>query len=116
MGKISHGPINTVLKLSGISKFITNQVTLRTLIKKDRPAFMKKLHTLAKKEAGDHKRDSLKIMTEKLQDKDVNWLVSKYSGLELFSIMKGQEDKVTGGMLSYASSQSDLSAPFLKIL
>lgn len=116
MGKMSHGPINTVLKLVGIPKFITNQVTLRTLIKKNRPAFMKKLHALAKKEAGDHKRDSLKIMTEKLQDKDVNWLVSKYCGLELFSIMKGEEDKVTGGMLSYASSQSDLSAPFLKLM
>ena len=72
-------------------------------------------HALAKKEAGDHKRDSLKIMTEKLQDKDVNWLVSKYCGLELFDIMRGQEDKVTGSMLSYASSQSDLSAPFLKL-
>ena len=116
MGKMSHGPINTVLKLVGIPKFITNQVTLRTLIKKDRPAFMKKLHTLAKKEAGDHKRDSLKIMTEKLQDKDVNWLVSKYCGLELFDIMRGQEDKVTGSLLSYASSQSDLSAPFLKLM
>ena len=75
---------------------------------------MKSLYRLAKAErVADVK--SVDTMSKKLEGKDVNWLVSKYCGLELFNIMRGKEDKVTGGILSYASSQSDLSAPFLKL-
>ena len=119
MGKISHGSINSVLKMIGIRDQITNQVQLRTMIKKRRSAFMKSLYRLARAEriAGV---TSVDTMSKKLEDKDVNWLVSKYCGLELFDIMRSsdskKEDKVTGGILSYASSQSDLSAPFLKLM
>ena len=115
MGKISHGSINSVLKMIGIREQITNQVQLRTMIKKKRDTFMKSLYRLAKAErVADVK--SVDTMSKKLEGKDVNWLVSKYCGLELFDIMRGKEDKVTGGILSYASSQSDLSAPFLKLM
>tara|TARA_Y100001963_G_scaffold89602_1_gene123687 strand:+ start:759 stop:2096 length:1338 start_codon:yes stop_codon:yes gene_type:complete len=119
MGKISHGSINSVLKMIGIKEQITNQVQLRTMIKKKRDTFMKSLYRLAKAEKiADVK--SVDSMSKKLEGKDVNWLLSKYCGLELFNIMRSRsgkkEDKVTGGILSYASSQSDLSAPFLKLM
>ena len=115
MGKISHGSINSVLKMIGITDQITNQVQLRIMIKKRRSAFMKSLYRLANGESvADVK--NVDTMSKKLEGKDVNWLVSKYCGLELFKIMKSKEDLVTGGILSYASSQSDLSAPFLKLM
>ena len=71
MGKISHGSINSVLKMIGIREQITNQVQLRTMIKKKRDTFMKSLYRLAKAErVADVK--SVDTMSKKLEGKDVN--------------------------------------------
>jgi len=65
--------------------------------------------------------DSKKLSYDEFKDQvDANgkpWLFSKYIGLELIDIVTDaneQDDFITSS-IQYASSQSELSAPFIKV-
>jgi len=125
LGKIGRGSINAVLKKPSVKiglknpKVIPDEAPLLKEIEKDRGAFIKKLYKLAsnQKIAGDKKvRENEVAFIKKLKGKNNFWLKSKYLGLLLFKIIQGKESLVTQSLITYASSQDDLSSAHLKLM
>ena len=127
LGKIGRGSINTVLKKPTVKKAlgtrhetIPDEAKLLKEIQKDRKTFIiKKLYPLASnsKIAGDKKvREKEDAFVKKLLGKSDFWLKSKYLGLFLFKVIQGKESLVTQSLITYASSQDDLSSAHLKLM
>ena len=127
LGKIGRGSINAVLKKPTVKKalgtsyeLIPDEAKLLKEIEKDRGTFIRqKLYPLAssKKIAGDKKViEKEDAFVKKLKGKSDTWLKSKYLGLLLFKIIQGKESLVTQSLITYASSQDDLSSAHLKLM
>ena len=58
----------------------------------------------------------LATFQKKLLGKSDFWLKSKYLGLFLFKVIQGKESLVTQSLITYASSQDDLSSAHLKLM
>jgi hypothetical protein len=69
-----------------------------------------------KKYSKDNKL-SIKEFIKECNDKGVSWCFSKFLGCQLIDIIisKKAQDKFVTEAISYASSSSELSGPFLKI-
>ena len=114
LGKIGRGSINTVLKKLAFRESIPDETTLLKSIKDNRTDFIKNdFFPLAKSEGVER---TLKSFQKNLLNKDEFWLKSKYLGLYLFKIIKGNENLVTQNFITYASSASELSSVHLKLM
>ena len=121
LGKIGRGSINTVLKkptvkkaLGSNYKAIPDEAKLLKRIKDERADFIENdFFPLAKAEKVETK---LATFQKKLLGKSDFWLKSKYLGLFLFKVIQGKESLVTQSLITYASSQDDLSSAHLKLM
>ena len=110
-GKVSQGNIDNILfDLTG--KKLLNRKTLESEIKKDKDSFLNRFFPMyaSAVDKAVKKEDFVK----ELSGKNVEWLVSKYYVVSIFTMIKGREQKFMEGLYRYAKSQSKLSAVHLK--
>jgi hypothetical protein len=115
-GKLGYGPIQGVLRRLGL-KQLTDVKVLKSAIDKMDPIMLKKFYENYSRYANDSKKLSYDAFKDQVETNGKPWLFSKYIGLELIDIVSDaneQDDFITSS-IQYASSQSELSAPFIKI-
>ena len=120
-GKIGIGPCYKLIEKLSKRRRLTNATKLKTLIGDGDEKTLKTFYDYYVKY---DKKDNPKLKyeefifkyNEKGADK-VMWAYSKYLGCELIDIIIEEkiEDKFVSGAVQYASSQSDLSGPYVKV-
>lgn len=115
-GKLGYGPIQGVLRSLGL-KQLTDVKVLKSAINKMDPIMLKTFYENYSRYATDTKKLSYDEFKDQAIETGASWLFSKYIGLELIDIITDanrQDDFITSS-IQYASSQSELSASFIKI-
>lgn len=115
-GKIGRGAIANILKKQ-VGNGIDAPSDVAKRYKNDRDGLYKEFYEYYK-EVAKPQISYLKF-TEQTSKKDLGWHVSKFLGTQmLYRISKSKKsalDAVIGSMIGYASSESDLSAPHVKV-
>jgi hypothetical protein len=120
-GKIGLGPCYKLIEKLSKSRRLTNARKVKTSIENGDETTLKTFYSYYLKY---DEKDSIKLKYEdfisKYNEKGpdrTSWAYSKYLGCELIDIIIGEkiEDKFVSGAVQYASSQSDLSAPYVKV-
>ena len=114
-GKLSYGPIQSVLRKLKLPQLMDVKV-LRSGLEKNDLKIYEIFYANYKKYSKDNKL-SIKEFIKENNEKGVSWSFSKFLGCQLIDIIiskKAQDNFVTEA-ISYASSSSDLSGPFLKL-
>ena len=114
-GKLSYGPIQSVLRKLKLPQLMDVKV-LRPGLEKNDLKIYEIFYANYKKYSKDNKL-SMKEFIKENNEKGVSWSFSKFLGCQLIDIIiskKAQDNFVTEA-ISYASSSSDLSGPFLKL-
>jgi hypothetical protein len=120
-GKIGIGPCYKLIERLTKARKLTNSTILKKLIENGDEKTLKTFYSYYKKY---DKKDIPKLSYEEFISKynekgpdKVSWAYSKYLGCELIDIIIQEkiEDKFVAGAVQYASSQSELSAPFVKV-
>lgn len=115
-GKLSYGPIQTILRQLHLPQLIDIK-KLRTGLQKSDPALLKEFYSNYTRYSKDTEKVSYVQFVEKVKDQGISWSFSKFLGCELIDIVSksSQEDEFVTACISYASSSSHLSAPFIKV-
>jgi hypothetical protein len=111
-GKVSHGGIDAALYAVTRDK-TENRKQLEAFIKKDRDAFLDKFYGFYDG-AVDNPVDK-ETFKSNLENKNVDWLVSKYYITSIFVMIKGREQEFMSHLTRVAKSQSPMSAVHLKV-
>jgi len=114
-GKLSYGPIQSLLRKLKLPQLMDVKV-LRSGLEKNDLKIYEVFYANYKKYSKDNKL-SMKEFIKENNEKGVSWSFSKFLGCQLIDIIiskKAQDNFVTEA-ISYASSSSDLSGPFLKL-
>ena len=111
-GKVSHGGIDAALYAVTRDK-TENRKQLEAFIKKDRDAFLDKFYGFYDG-AVDNPVDK-ETFKSNLENKNVDWLVSKYYITSIFVMIKGREQEFMSYLTRVAKSQSPMSAVHLKV-
>ena len=110
-GKVSQGNIDNILfELTG--KKLHDRKLLETEIKGSRDVFLNRFFSMYA--SGVDRPVNKENFIDELSGKSVEWLVSKYYVVSIFTMVKGREQKFMEGLYRYAKSQSKLSAVHLK--
>jgi len=114
-GKLSYGPIQGILRKLKLPELMDVKV-LRSGLEKTDMKIYDIFYANYKKYSKDNKL-SIKEFIKECNDKGVSWCFSKFLGCQLIDIIisKKAQDKFVTEAISYASSSSDLSGPFLKL-
>jgi hypothetical protein len=112
-GKVSHGGIDAALYAVTRDK-TENRKQLEAFIKKDRDAFLDKFYGFYDG-AVDNPVDK-ETFKSNLENKKVDWLVSKYYITSIFVMIKGREQEFVSYLTRVAKSQSPMSAVHLKVM
>lgn len=113
MGKVSGGPIATIVK--DIAKVtMVNQRELMGRTEKD----IKRFHQWYSSIPYHTKMTYTKFAAE-VAKKDMNWFISKAMTTQLISIIESlstmKKNKFSSALVNYAASESELSGPYVKI-
>lgn len=114
-GKLSYGPIQSVLRKLKLPQLTDVRVLRSGLEKKDMQIY-EIFYSNYKKYSKDNKLTIKEFMKE-TDEKGVSWCFSKFLGCQLIDIIttKKVQDLFVTEAISYASSSSDLSGPFIKL-
>lgn len=114
-GKLSYGPIQSVLRKLKLPQLTDVRVLRSGLEKKDMQIY-EIFYSNYKKYSKDNKLTIKEFMKE-ADEKGVSWCFSKFLGCQLIDIIttKKAQDLFVTEAISYASSSSDLSGPFIKL-
>lgn len=115
-GKLSYGPIQSILKSIGLPPLIdTNK--LKKAIANRNSEILNQFYEYYTRLATDSPKLSYAAFIDECYAKGEDWMYSKYIGCELIAIIKknNSEDHFVTGCIQYASSTSELSAPFVKL-
>ena len=115
-GKLSYGPIQTILRQLKIPQLMDIKVLRSALEKKDAKVYAA-FYKNYSRYAMDSSKLSLSAFIAECDAKGVSWSFSKFLGCQLIDIIKTnrKEDEFITACIQYASSSSDLSAPFIKM-
>jgi len=115
-GKLSYGPIQTVLRHLRLPQLIDIKTLRKALAASDNKIY-KEFYENYTRYAIDSTKLSLDAFIEECKAKGVSWAFSKFLGCQLIDIVKTshREDDFITSCIQYASSSSDLSAPFIKL-
>lgn len=113
-GKLSYGPVQSILKKLYINS-LSEDKSVRSLIKNKDSKFLKRFYSFYKKYASE-KAKKFEDFVDIAYEQGESWMFSKYLGVELIDNIKiaAKELDFIGACISYAASQSELSAPFVK--
>lgn len=110
MGKISGGPLNTLMRQRGIVLIPQADVTEKT------DQLMDLFYKYYNYFEGGMER---KAFEEATAGHDMNWWVSKFLSAqfvyEVAQMSKDDQDALVSSMIGYASSQSEMSGPYAKV-
>lgn len=113
-GKVSGGPVKNIVEKFVNEKLDTQQV-IEGYIKTKNKNFYKKFYEYYSKlvTKGVKFDEFFQIVSKK----DLNWQSSKYLGTQLVYVMKTSRNRqiILSSIINYAKSQSDFSAPHLKV-
>lgn len=114
-GKLSGGPIKMIVDKYSTEK-MDSQNTVEAAIKGKSKPFYKKFHTYYVAATGDKKMTEA-AFTKEVQSRALDWQVSKYLGTQLIAILNKSKNRqvIVSSMINYAKSQSDYSAPYVKV-
>lgn len=115
-GKLSYGPIQGILR-SLKAPQLTDVKPLRDGLTKADSKIYNEFYDNYKKYAKDSTKLKYEDFVKNCSEKGVSWCFSKFIGVQLISIIKSNkiEDSFVTACISYASSSSDVSAPFVKL-
>lgn len=113
-GKVSGGPVKSIVEKYVNEKLDTQQV-IEGYIKTKNKNFYKKFYDYYSKLVG--KAIKYEEFFQIVSKKDLNWQSSKYLGTQLVYVMKTSKNRqiILSSLINYAKSQSDFSAPHLKV-
>lgn len=109
MGKLSGGPIGSIMK-----RYKVNLKPQRDIVKKTESLYKDFYKFYSHLENRPMKYEDFKIEVDK---KDQNWWISKWLTAQLLYYIDTQRDKdgIVTEMIGYAASESQLSGPYIKI-
>lgn len=113
-GKVGSGDINkSIKKHSGYSLETPREVSIK--FKNSKNNLIKEFYSYYK--VNETNPLNYDTFYSKCIEKDMGWMISKYLGTKMIYFMKKSKkmDEIIGSMIAYASSQSDISAPFVKV-
>jgi hypothetical protein len=115
-GKLSYGPIQGILR-SLKAPQLTDVKPLRDGLNRADSKIYTEFYDNYKKYAKDSTKLKFEDFVKECSEKGVSWCFSKFIGLQLISIIKSKkiENDFVTGCVAYASSSSDVSAPFVKL-
>jgi len=113
-GKIGFGPINTILEKHNINSFRTSKHY--KILWEDYELTKQIFHSLFNEFIENKSKEDIDIF---IQEKNIDWRVSKMMGLQFLSIIESQPKDIQNNILteiiSYASSELDESSVYLKL-
>ena len=113
-GKISYGPINMILRNHGVMQIQSNAAN--DAKKNDDKTALKIAKGMIDLGALSGRAESHKMM---IKAKSEKWRYSKLQVVQILSIIEGlrgkKRDQVMEDLFLYASSQSQYSAPYMKM-
>ena len=115
-GKVSGGPIRSLVKGVIKSAKMDAQPTIESQAKMKNKTFYKNFHTMYT--ALKQPKLSLDEFTKRIQGQNTNWQACKFLGTQLIFILSknpGKRQAVVSSLINYAKSQSDYSAPHIKV-
>lgn len=115
-GKLSYGPIQTILRQLKLPALSDNK-KLRKMLEQGDDMTYHAFYSNYTRYAKDPKKESYADFVNMCKEKGTSWAFSKSIGCEIIDIItkhKAETDFVTA-CIQYASSSSELSAPFLKL-
>lgn len=114
-GKLSGGPIKMIVDRYSKEKMDSQNTTESGIKMKSKP-FYKKFYGYYVEVTGDKKMTEA-VFTKQVQSKPLDWQVSKYLGTQLIAILNKSKNRqvIVSSMINYAKSQSDYSAPYVKV-
>jgi predicted RNA binding protein YcfA (HicA-like mRNA interferase family) len=113
-GKVGNGDINRAIKRhSGYNMDTPREVSIR--FKNNKEDLIKDFYSYYK--SIERNPANYDAFFSKAIEKDMGWMISKYLGTKMVYFMEKSKkmDAIIGSMIAYASSQSDISAPFVKV-
>ena len=115
-GKLSYGPINKILKDLKLPTLIDSK-SLKSALEKDDSKVTKSFFEMYTRYAKDSSKVPFAKFKEIIAEKGDQWSFSKYTGCQLIDIITHahKEDDFVTACIQYASSSSELSAPFIKL-
>jgi hypothetical protein len=115
-GKLSYGPIQAILRRLKLPT-LHDVKKLRNLIEKNDDKIFQIFYTNYSRYSTDVESLSFDKFKEKCLEKGTSWIFSKFIGCELLDIIikNNSETRFITACVQYASSSSELSAPFLKL-
>ena len=115
-GKLSYGPIQGILRSLKVPQLIDVKPLRDGLTKADSKIY-NEFYDNYKKYAKDSTKLKFEDFVKHCSERGVSWCFSKFIGVQLISIIKSKkiEDSFVTACISYASSSSDVSAPFVKL-
>jgi len=120
-GKVSHGPINDILKMLNIEQ-LPPQKKITSIARKPNERFYREFYSLFNryaKDANDYSEQEFIATIEGMDRADANaFRFSKYMACKLYDILIQNRQKVgevLDEIFSYASSSTKVSSAFIKI-
>jgi hypothetical protein len=112
-GKVSFGGISDAMK-EVVGRPLTEKKVLEQLFKRDPVTFYNQFYQ--NYSMTGESRMSKEEFISKIEKKKVDWLMSKYMVVELFTAISGKEQQVLETLVRTAKSQSKNSAVHLKVM
>ena len=115
-GKVSGGPIRSIVKGVIRSAKMDAQPTIESQAKTKNKTFYKNFYTMYT--ALKQPKMSLDAFTKQVQAENTNWQACKFLGTQLLYILSknpGKRQAVVSALINYAKSQSDYSGPHIKV-
>lgn len=113
-GKVSGGPLKTIIDRNSTTVKLDTQLIVESQIKRKDKNFYKKFYEYFKSLGQKMKYEDFVQM---VSSQDLNWQSSKYLGTQLIYIMETGRKKqlILSSIINYAKSQSEYSAPHVKV-
>jgi hypothetical protein len=115
-GKVSYGPIQTILRLLNLPSLDCIK-ELRERITKEDLAMFEEFYFMYRTHCTDDTLLDLDSFVLKCKEKGAAWIFSKFLSLQLVNIIVkfGRGNEFVTACIRYASSSSEQSAPFVKL-
>jgi len=114
-GKIGHGAINDIFKINGVP-LLPSAKEVQEKIKSKDPRFIEEFSQNYSQIVKPITREEMEILIE---DKDLNWVVSKYLSTLVANILENEssnsQNEIISDIIRYASSITKFSSVFIKI-
>ena len=117
-GKIAYGPINLILKELRLEQ-LPNQQSIISLARSKDEKMIRELYKTFSKYAEPGMSEESFVAAAKSSETSSDKIYSKYLGVKLIDILMSTQEKnrnaFVQGALGYALSNTDNSAPFIKV-